>query len=100
MTERAESWAEISSGGESAHWRSTSWRWPPLVPGMASTELSQLGLRLHRPPGLRLVSKMWSCVGDEVKVNTCRLSYYNTYKEYFLHVLIAIKISYPSKTLI
>ena len=37
---------------------------------MASTELSQLGLRLHRPRGFRLVSQMWSCVGDEVKVNT------------------------------
>ena len=43
-----------------------------LVPGMARTELSQLGLRLHRPRGLGLVSNMWSCVGDEVKVNTYR----------------------------
>ena len=38
--------------------------------GMASTELSQLGLRLHRPLGFRQVSNMWSWVGALVKVNT------------------------------
>ena len=70
MMDRLESWAAMSRGGPSALWRSTRWMWPGLVPGMASTELSQLGLRLQRPLGLGEVSNMWSWVGALVKVNT------------------------------
>ena len=41
-----------------------------LVPGIANRELSQLGLMLHKPAGLLLVSNMCSWVGLLVKVNT------------------------------
>ena len=41
-----------------------------LVPGIANRELSQLGLILHKPAGLLLVSNMCSWVGLLVKVNT------------------------------
>ena len=70
MTERAESCAAMSSGGESAEWRSTRWSRPGRVAGMASRELSQLGESEHRPSGLAAVSKMCSWVGLLVKVNT------------------------------